>query len=218
MAGHLHSRNSATRGGFSLTEMLVVMVVIGLLMTMGFRIFGSASRARRSAADAVAGMVDQARNTAIRKRHPVLLVVAGPKDVPDPAVQGNRCRLGLFELTAPPNENGEAEGRLLERWRPLPKGIAALGGEADGLRNVLDDGGLLLRYKAGGEEIETMATGIVFTPRGGLAWPKGSDPVVIRLVEGTYLEGVPTRTRHNGGRDEVIRIGRVVARPWRTGS
>jgi prepilin-type N-terminal cleavage/methylation domain-containing protein len=205
------------RRAFTLVEMLAVIVVIGLLMTAGLGLFRGKGRARRAAVDAVAGMVDQARNTAIRTRRNVALVIAWPAQVPD--LGGEKlCRLGLFELEAPPDANGAVRGRLLERWRPLPKGIVAMGGQADGVRNVLDDGFLMLSYESGGKEVETAVTGLVFTPRGGLGWPKGSDPVAIRLVEGAYIEGKPTRTRQDGGTDEIIRVGRVVARPWRTGS
>jgi prepilin-type N-terminal cleavage/methylation domain-containing protein len=217
MARISHSRGYQARGAFTLVEMLAVMVVVGLLMTLGLGMFRDKARARRVAADTVAGMVDQARNTAIRTRREVFLAIAGPGEIPQSG-EGSVCRIGLFELSERPDENGAAKGRLLERWRPLPKGIVAAGGPVDGLRNVLDESGLRLSCEIGGEEVEATLKGIVFTPRGGMAWPKGSDPVAVRLVEGSYAGGAAVRTRRDGGEDEIIRVGRVVARPWRTGS
>lgn len=204
--------------GFSLTELLAAMVVIGLLMVAGMAVFGAGGRAHRAASDAVAGMIDRARNTAINLRRDVLLVVAEPDEVPG---GDGLCRFGLFVLEQSPGTSAVAVGRQLGRWQPLPKGIVPIGGTIEDLRNVLDDGQLELTSQAGSGTTKAQVRGLAFTPRGGLAWPAGSDPVAIRLIEGTYLNGTPTPTRREAATGEVIRVGRVVARPsrpWRAGS
>jgi hypothetical protein len=93
-----------------------------------------------------------------------------------------------------------------------------LGGEAAGLRNLLDEPSLSLSYKDGRETVEVHGLG--FHERGGLNWPEGSDPLAFKLASGTYVDGEPVVARRGGTEVgvEVVRVGRVVARPWRMGS
>lgn len=199
-----------TRRGFSLLEMLTILVILGVLTTLGLSIFGrTAHAARRSALDQFTAAVEQARTSAITLRKPVLLAVAPPDE--EAGGHDRKTRFGLFEVDSLPSASGTVQARQVQRWSTMPDGIIFLKGKVDGLRNLLDGDKTLLTWKDG----ENRATVylLAFTPRGGLALPSGSDPVGIRLGTGIYQEGEPVSTKEGGA--SSLRIGRVVARPWR---
>lgn len=189
-------------------EMLVVMVIIGTLTTIGMAISGkSAATARRTAMDQFTAAVEQARTAAITRRKPVILAVAPP-------LRGDTdqsTRYGLFEVDELPDNPRVIEARQVQRWNLMPDGVIFFGGEIDGLRNLLDEDQAQLKWKNG--ENQAFVHVLAFTPRGGLAWPKGSNPVAVKLGSGTYQNGQPVPTRDGG--HSSLRIGRVIARPWR---
>jgi prepilin-type N-terminal cleavage/methylation domain-containing protein len=194
--------------GFSLVELLVVMILVGALLTMGFGIFGkTAASARRTAYDQFTATVEQARTAAITRRKPVLLAIAPPV----PGGADDNFRVGLFEVDEVPDRATTIAGRQLQRWNILPTGVVFFGGEVEGFRNPLDEPALTLTWKDG--ENQARVHVLAFNPRGGLAWPAGSEPVALTLGSGTLRDGqaIPTS---DGGRSS-LRIGRVVARPWR---
>jgi hypothetical protein len=184
------------------------MILLGVLLTLGFGVFGkTAASARRTASDQFAATVEQARTAAITRRMPVLLAIAPPV----PGGADDNFRIGLFEVDALPDRAGEVAGRQLQRWNILPTGVVFFGGEVEGFRNPLDEELVQLTWKDG--ENQARVHLLAFNPRGGLAWPAGSDPVAVTIGSGTLRDGqtIPTS---DGGRAS-LRIGRVVARPWR---
>jgi prepilin-type N-terminal cleavage/methylation domain-containing protein len=201
--------------GFSLTEVLVVMVVIGLLLVAVIGGLQGAGRAQRTGRDALMTTVDRARTSAISTQRQVLLAVAEPDDLPGSA---GRLQLGLFELEDAPDLNGSVNAKQVGRWRALPRGLVLVGGEVNGLRNLLDEEQLNLTYKDGQSVVKVHGLG--FNERGGLAWPAGSDPMALKLAEGTYVNGEAKVTSRGGSEAGVdaVRIGRVIARPWRVGT
>jgi len=174
-----------------------------------------AGRAQRTGRDALMTTVDRARTEAISTQRQVLLAVAEPDDLPG---SEGRLHLGLFELEAVPELDGSVSGRQLGRWRALPRGLVLVGGDVGGLRNLLDEQELTLTYQDGNSTMQVHGFG--FNARGGLSWPSGSDPMALKLAEGTYIDGEARMTSRGGSEAgiDALRIGRVIARPWRVGT
>jgi prepilin-type N-terminal cleavage/methylation domain-containing protein len=194
--------------GFSLIEMLVVMVIVGALLAMGLTVFGrTAASARRTAVDQFTAAVEQARTTAITRRKPVILAIAPPAAGSTDAT----TRFGIFEVDELPEEGEPIDARQIQRWNLMPEGAIFLPEDLDGLRNVTRGDKVQLKWRDGGNQASVHA--LAFTPRGGLAWPTGSDPVAVKIGSGFYRDGQPVPTA--GGGHSGMRIGRVVARPWR---
>ena len=80
--------------------------------------------------------VDRARTEAISTQRKVLLAIAEPADLPQ---SDGRLHLGLFEMVGEPEDDGSVAGRQLGRWRALPRGLVLVGGEVEGLRNLMDE-------------------------------------------------------------------------------
>jgi len=206
---HLVNASTPSRrarvAGFSMVEMLAVIGVVALLLGVAVSLLqGSGAEAVRSGRDQLAGMVEQGRTAAITRRAPVMLAVLEPgRDGAD----AEDVRLGLFELDGVPGGEPVA-GRLMERWRVLPGGVACFGGEVESWPNAKDAEPVELEWG----ERSARVWGLVFNPRGGLAHPQGSGPVVIAIGQGAYIDGVARNT--DGTRPSALRVGRVVARPW----
>lgn len=202
--------SSATRSaaGFSLIELLVVMVIIGTLTMAGLSVMGNtAANAQRTGTDQVVAAIEQARTTAITRRKPVLLAIAEPQ----PGDVDDNCRFGLFEVDTLPDEGSSVEARQLQRWNVLPPGVVFLDGKIRNLENVLEQDKVQLSWKDGRNSASVHL--LAFNPRGGLAWPSGSDPVALKVGNGNYRDGKPMPV--TGGGASSLRVGRVVARPWR---
>ena len=195
----------AGRGGFSLIELLVVIAIIGVLLAVSASLFRrTGSEALRTSADRFMGLVEQGRTTAITRRKPVALVLINPGTA-DPDAP---ARMGLFELVE--WEPGKpAVGNQIQRFDSLAGGMAFLKGGEGGVVNVLDTPSISVTWKNGQETAEFPA--LVFSPRGGLLSPAGSEPVRVTVGGAALRNGNLVETK--GGRRE-IRIGRVVARPW----
>ncbi len=211
-----HQREIARAAAFTLIEMVVVVAVISILLTAGIRLLGNTgAQSRRVAVDQVLAAVEQARTTAISSRTTIFLALAEPGDLP---VEDSRCRIGLFRVPEWEPGAGRLDAILLRRWEALPAGLVLIGGNAGALRNPLDQPELTIRYGEDGHAAEGRFHGIAFHPRGGLSWPEGSDPMVLRIAEGAYRSGAPVAVRR-GGKDLIaedqLKIGRVIARPYR---
>jgi prepilin-type N-terminal cleavage/methylation domain-containing protein len=201
-----HVRPSPFAAGFSLIELLVVIILVGALTTIGLSsMTKTAASARRTATDQFAAAIEQARTAAITHRKHVILAVAEPR----PGDSDLTCRFGLFTTDELP-EGGELEAEQLQRWTVLPDGVVFFEGKVSGFRNLLDENGIVLSWKGG--ENQATVHALAFNPRGGLAWPAGSDPVAVKIGSGTYKDGKPIAAA--GGGHSSLRIGRVVARSW----
>ncbi len=200
--------------GFTLIEILVTISIIVILMAAGVALLGGTGpQARRSGADLLTGMIEQARTTAITTRTHVVLAIAEPVGIP---ANDGKCRIGLFKVSGWPGNLSEPVGASpIGRWRILENNVVLIGGEAEnGLANPLDGDKITLDYGKG----QVSAHVVVFNPRGGLAYPAGSGPIAMRVAEGAYRNGVATPNRRAGSGtipENLIRIGRVTARPYR---
>lgn len=207
----------AGRSAFTLVEMVVVIAIIVILMVAGLQVFGdSGGNSRKTATDAVTGLIEQARTTAITSRTTVVLAIAEPGDLP---IKDGRCRIGLFRVPVWPADATSVDAVLIRRWQTLPAGVVLLGGEVDGVRNPLDEPQITLRYGTGAKALEISVHSLAFGPRGGLHWPSGSDPMALRIAEGAYRNGKASPNFSGGNRTPAetrLKIGRIVARPYRT--
>lgn len=201
---------------FSLTEMAAVMAILMILIAAGASLMaGTGSHSRRTGTDLLLGMLEQARTAAITSRSYVVLAVAEPGDL---AAGDERCRLGLFKVEAwPDSAKDPVMGIPLCRWRPLETGISLIGGEIDGVENPMDARKLTIACNSP-RPLTVQVHAIAFNPRGGLIYPAGSAPVVIRIAEGVYRAGMATPVRRGPSgiiAENRLKIGRVIARPYR---
>lgn len=202
------------RSAFSLVELVTVVAVLALLMAAGARFLGDpGSKAQKTATDALVGLVEQARTTAIVSRSIVVLAIAEPGDLPSAT---ERCLIGTFKI----NEWSATamDGMLIRRWQSLPSGALIIPGDVKGQRNPRDEPEISLRYSQGKQIIQGRFHIIAFSPSGGLHWPAGSDSVVLRIAEGGYRNGQPTpnpRGSKHSLSGNCLKIGRITARPFR---
>lgn len=201
---------------FSLVELVAVIAVILLLMGAGIRVLrDNGTQARRTATDAITGLIEQARTTALATRSPVVLAIAEPGDLP---TDDGRCMIGLFKLDEWPRQAISLNGVLLRRWQALPTGVVLLPGSVNGLRNPRDEAEATVRYLSGKHLVEGRFHLLAFNARGGLLAPAGSDPVALRIAEGSYRNRQPAANARREDRvaENTLKIGRVTARPYRS--
>ncbi|MEP4078617.1 hypothetical protein [Haloferula sp.] len=193
--------------GFTLVEIITVIGIIVILVGVSLTVVGnSGAAALRTAGESLTAAVEQSRTSAITRRREVALAILEPGQG---GFDDGQCRIGLFELDGEADD-GAMNGRLLKRWLKLPGGIAFFGGEVDSLNNLVDETPISIQWKNGEERADLHA--LVFSARGGLVKPQGSESIVVRIGRGTYRNG--TAVKIEGGANRTIRIGRVVARPW----
>lgn len=203
----LKSPKNQRASGFTLVEIIAVIGIIVLLVGISVTVLGNTGAASlRTAGESFTAAVEQGRTSAITRRREVALAILEPGQG---GFSDGICRIGLFELDGE-TDDGSLKGRLLQKWLKLPGGIAFFGGEVDSLGNLLDETPISIEWRDGTEKSEVRA--LVFSPRGGLSQPQGSESIVIKLGRGTYRSG--TAVKFGKGASRTIRIGRVVARPW----
>jgi type II secretory pathway pseudopilin PulG len=205
------SRARQWTAAFSLVEMVVVMGVLLLLMAAGISMLGNTgAQARTTATNTLSDLIEQARTTAITSHTIVVLAIAEPGDLP---INDERCFIGLFKIHTWPADGHTLDGILSRRWQSLPTGTIVLPGAINGLRNPRDEPQTTIRYNSGQQPIQGLFHIIAFTPRGGLHWPAGSDPVAMRVAAGTYRNHHPSPNNRNSNAENHLTIGRVIARP-----
>ncbi len=212
-------RSVLRQPAFSIVEMVAVMAVLVMLSLAGLSAWlGTAAQSRAATMDVLVGLVEQARAAAITSRSDVVLAVAQPGDLP---AGDGRCRCGWFQVASWPDAAAigppTVVGVQMSRWRPLDAGIVLLGGSVDGLDNPMDAPPLTI-LAGPGESNPLTVHALVFDPRGGLRYPGGSTPVVMRLAEGGYRGGLAAPSRRStvtGVSESRLKIGRVTGHSYR---
>jgi type II secretory pathway pseudopilin PulG len=220
---HLPKKKSPkTAPAFSLLEMVAVIAILVTLMTAGVSLLGSTGiQSRKAGVDMLSGLIEQARTKAITSRSYIVLAIAEPGDLP---AQDERCRVGLFTVqTWPDQMTGPLalQGVLASRWQTLNTGIALIPNQNQDPNppnepNILDQGQATITY-GGVKNLSVQIHAIAFNPRGGLVYPMGSSPVVLRIAEGRYRDGkaIPNnRSNFKAIPESRLKIGRVTARPY----
>lgn len=195
----------------------MVIAILAILMTAGASLLnGTGGYSRRATTDLLTGMIEQARTAAITSRSTVILAVAEPGDLP---TSDQVCRLGLFKVDNWPDSSTETvPAILMSRWRTVETGVVLIGGEVNGVENPLDGTELAISY-GNGKPLTVNVHAIAFNSRGGLHYPAGSSPIVIRIAEGNYRNGKATPFQRGDDKtisENRLKIGRVTARPYRT--
>ena len=198
---------------FTLIEMMVVMAIIGILVTASISLLnGNGTQARRDATNTLVGLVEQSRTRAVTGKYHVMLAIIAPTDLPN---GDDRCRVGMFQVKKWTSDT-TLEGELFSRWRSLSRGIILIPGEVNGIANPLDQPKVTIHY-GGPKNLTVRAHLIAFNPCGGLHYPPGSTPIIVRLAEGGYRNGTATPNRrgpNNAISENLLKIGRVTARPY----
>lgn len=195
------------RSAFTMLEMTAVLAIVAALLTAGVSLLpGSRNRALRTGTDQLSGMIEKARARAISTRSDVVLAIAEPGDLAD--VTDGQFRFALFRVEKWPAGDGvpaTLNAIQIDRWRALPDGVALMAGDGDGLANPLDAPEISLSY---GDRHATVRA-IGFHTRGGLRYPVGSAPIILRVANGGNRRGKPASAAN------MLKIGRVTARPYR---
>ncbi len=209
------------RAGFTLLEVVVVLGILGLLIGISVAISpGIGSKRLRVNADALVGLVEQARVHALTSRSYVVLAVMSPESSDNPS---DGPRLGLFQIDEwpePGKESDGLQGKLLKRWQSIGDGVILLDNNMSPLQNMLSVPPVIIQYEQGRQR-SISAHIIAFHPRGTLAHPPGAAPVGLRLAEGHYVHGKPTpsvRGKSKVTTQQDLKIGRATGRAYLTES
>jgi hypothetical protein len=107
---------------------------------------------------------------------------------------------------------------LMNRWKTLETGVVLLGGKVDGVENPLDGPKRTITYGSDAKPQTVKVRVIGFNSRGGLRLPAGSVPIIMRIAEGNYRNGVATPFKRVDAQtisENRLKIGRIIARPYR---
>ena len=202
----LAAKRCGVTAGFSLIEMLMVVVLVALVVGVGVSMLNPKSTGPRDAGEQLASLVDQARMMAISKRKSVALVVASPDVL---GKTDDVVRAGLFELDDW-SEESENDAVQIENWHPLPEGVMIFPGPSENVDQLLDAPEVSLRWQAGANS--AAFPGVVISPRGQLVAPSGAGVIELATARGFEKRGKKTRTSEE--RDVLLHIGRATARAW----
>jgi len=206
---------SRRQRGFSLIEMVAVIAILVTLMTAGITLLsGTGAQSRKAGTDLISGLIEQARTRAITSRSKILLAIAEPGDLPG---GDERCRIGMFRIDESTASPPVTTYVLLNRWQTLNTGIVLLP-DPNSPTNAMNSPQIPVTYRAGNRDLTINVHAIVFTSRGGLAYPEGSTPIELRIAEGGYRGGEPKPNRPADQTkipENRLKIGRVTARPYR---
>lgn len=207
-----HSRPPIPQRGFTLIEIAAVIAVLVTLITVSLSLLNNTGTySRRTATQLLTSLVAQARTYAITSHCEVALAFAEPTDLPSSA---GRYQLGLFKLTTPLTPAAQVSGNLIQRWESMNSGIVLFAEDLVGLPNLMDQ--VKLQITSGGTKNSVLRVhALIFDPRGKLCFPPGSSPLVLRLAEGRYQDGLAIPTRRAGSAnitENRLKIGRLSAR------
>jgi prepilin-type N-terminal cleavage/methylation domain-containing protein len=209
--------NTKKRSAFSLLEMTIVIAILTLLATIGISITNTTNAQElKTNTDILAGLIEQARVAATTSRSHIILGIDEPETS---STNNGQCRVALFKLDEWPEQMAsplELKGKLLNRWQNLSTGIVLLEDEVEGIPNLMDAEKITVNY-GGAKNLTTQIHAIAIHPRGGLQYPLGSSPLLVRLAVGGYRDGKATPNKHGDLKqiwENRLKIGRVNARAY----
>lgn len=199
---------------FTLIEMMAVMAIFGILLTASISLLNNTgTQARKAAAATFISLVEQARTRAVTGKCYVVLAMIDPADLPN---GDERCRIGMFKVKEWTGDASVLEGELSNRWQSLNRGVILIPGDVNGIENPMEQPKITIIY--GGLKKLTVRTHLIaFNSCGGLHYPFGSAPIIVRLAEGSYRNGIATPNKRGPNKaisENLLKIGRVSARPY----
>ena len=187
------------RSGFTLTEMLVVAALVGILLTMVLVSAKGPTGADRTAANQVAAMLDRARARAIASGGLAAFAVASAD-----ARDGAWRRVAVFDVQESPSSPGEGVNRFQPKttgdgriepvapWVDLPGDVILFGKNAGGAPvESFVDAPESLRVPLARDGSEVEAKVLIFDGEGGVAYPESKPLRVVRIGR---AEGYGTET------------------------
>ncbi|MFY7818562.1 MAG: pilus assembly FimT family protein [Akkermansiaceae bacterium] len=206
-------RCGGRKGGFSLTELLVVMVILMILMVAAAPVFvKSGQRARQGARELVKGHLQRARAHAIANGKATAVIVP---DYSSGADLGGKM-LGIAEVnwvSTPENPSGSYQiTQLLQRWESLPGSVLVMSQSVSrhprptvmelSLRAPMT----IARRPITGAVIVFSSTGQIVSPAGGV--------MEIVLGQGKVTGGQLAATEKNGNKVsyDLLQINRLTGR------
>lgn len=199
--------------GFSLTEMLVVMVILMVLMVALAPVFmKSSARARQSARELVMGHLQRARSHAIATGVSTAVIVPDYNAGND--IGGKMLGIAEVNWVATPDPTGGTYEitKVLQRWESLPGNMIVLTQATAGHpRTTIMEQSLRSPMTMSGKSITGAV--IVFSPTGQIISP--ADGVMeIVLGQGRVTAGQVTATEKTGNKVsyDLLQINRLTGR------
>lgn len=205
-------------GGFSLTELMVVMVILAALLVAAAPVFmKSSTKARQASRELVKGHLNRARSHAIATQQATAVLFA---DYKAGAELGGKM-LGIAEMTWEDDPNDAQPGAyqvksVLQRWEKLPGAMMLMDQSSVGNKKpTIMDAEENFRVRLNRKDID--ATAIIFAPSGQIVSP-ADQAIEILLGAGNLTNGQVTATEKNGGQVSYdrLQINRLTGRARQT--
>lgn len=207
------AKSQSRARGFSLTELLVVMVILMILMVAAAPVFmKSSQRARQTAREMVKGHLQRARSHAIATGVSTAVIVPDYNAGND--MGGKMLGIGEVNWLPTPNASGGAFQitKLLQRWESLPGSMLVLSQSATRHpRTTIMEQSLRSPLTMAGRSFSGAV--IVFSPTGQIISP--ADGVMeIVLGQGNVRAGQVNATEKSGNRVsyDLLQINRLTGR------
>lgn len=203
------------RCGFSLIELLVVLMIVSVMLVIAVPAFSNASnQARRASKEIIKAHLRQARAHAITTGHPTAVAIPSLDSGPE---LGGRS-LSLFEVEPQdggfvPRTSANGRDRMLQRREVLPGDFHLVPAAAIGAATptLLDQPASLVTDQ-GGQPLTCHL--VVFSTDGRAIWPPPGTPINIAIARATRRGGSLLLTERSGGRPvfELFQINRLTGR------
>lgn len=194
--------------GFTLFELLVVMVIIAIVLSMAMpHLSVSHSQARQSAASLVGASLEKAQTIALTQSSYAAVVFAHNQPR-NPALKGRRMGVFLLKKKDP---NSFSIDKQVGRWIALPKSTILVNEAPKRLKgqNILDCS-TPLQVTFPSNSAPQSAHAIIFNPQGSIALPEGSGVIEVHIASGGYTSSGHPIIRPD--KAEVVQVGRLSGR------
>jgi len=212
-----HRRFAREARGFSLTELMVVMVILAALLVAAAPVFmKSSTKARQASREVVKGHLNRARSHAIATQQATAVLFANYNAGPE---LGGKM-LGIAEMKWEDDPNDAKPGAyevksVLQRWEKLPGSMmvdqSSVGHQKPSIMDVDEN----FRVRLNRKDVDSRA--IIFSPSGQIVAPV-DQAIEILLGAGNLTNGQVTATEKNGGKISYdrLQINRLTGRARQT--